>query len=76
MTFSVRLASNEKPRLAARADAGKQHEAPNHLREFCQGISFGLGLLVAMAVAFWIISAVAGGFPSLQSLQSYWFALR
>ncbi|MGI9475665.1 MAG: hypothetical protein ACR2PI_03100 [Hyphomicrobiaceae bacterium] len=74
MTFSVRLASNEKPRLSARADAGDV-KTSNHLHEFCQGISFGVGMLIVLVVAFWAISAAAGSMPSLQWLQTQWLSL-
>ena len=73
MPFYVRLASNEKPRLAART-ASKEPLVSNNLREFSEGISFGLGLLVALFAAYWIIAAHVAGFPDLQSLQNYWFA--
>jgi len=73
MPFYVRLASNEKPRLSA-PTAISEPQGSNNLREFCQGISFGVGLFLALIVAFWLISAATGNLPTLQSLQTYWLA--
>lgn len=73
MPFYVRLASNEKPRLAART-ASKDLAVTNNLREFCQGISFGLGLFVALFAAYWIVATHGTSLPDPQSLLNYWFA--
>ena len=73
MPFYVRLASNEKPRLSERT-ASNEMLASSYLDEVCQGISFGLGLLMAVSAAYWIIATHVASFPDLQSLQNYWFA--
>ena len=73
MPFYVRLASNEKPRRSERT-AWKEQLVSSSLREFCQGISFGLALLVVLFATYWIIATHVASFPDLQSLQNYWFA--
>ncbi len=75
MTFSVCLASNEKPRLPARPDADVE-KTSNYFSEFCQGISFGVGLLLAIVIAYWVITAAAGGLPNLQWFQMHWLSVR
>ncbi len=73
MPFYVRLASDEKPRRAART-ASKELVVTNNLSEFCQGMSFGLGLFVALFAAYWIVATHGASLPDLQSLENYWLA--
>ena len=65
MPFNVRLAHHDRPRPPLHAVAGQKPTASSHVREFVQGISFGLGLVVVMSVAYWFVGMQIAGLPFL-----------
>ena len=62
MPFNLRFASSDKRRLSQHAVKAKV--APQALREFCLGVSFGLGLIAALIATYWLIVTYGGGLPA------------
>jgi len=70
MSFNIRLARHDEPRIARRnqARAPDKTAAGNGLARFAQGLLFGFGTLVALVAALWI--ADAAGVPLSDDVTS------